>query len=440
MRYIVIGAGLSGLAAAWRIQKAGHEVVVLEAADQPGGRCRLERTNNMIRDLGFVVDTGPELAASSYRHWLALADEIGLGGDLVDAPNQISILKQGRPVEINLAKPLSAAMTPLLGWTDKARFVRGVLAMFGKIKSVPPFLLDGDHLDDPDDNAARLAVAELGEEAALGAFDAVLRPIAGTRGEHISTLLVYYALAEWTQMKSLLGGLQRLPLAVAQRLDVRYGIAVEGVISGDDGVEVIAHDKDGAPVTFTADKCLIATQYDVAARIYPRFTDIAPGYEEQMTFLQMLDIKFGYDVRPATRSAMVMCPYREQPDMCVVSLSHNKAPDRAPAGHSLFSVFTEHLEFERFNAMSDAEVIAVIQPQLEALFPELKGHLLFTRIGRHAKVCMLPTPGFFRRTRQLWDAVGEEPRVHLAGDIFNFGSMEAAVSSGDYAADRLMAR
>lgn len=440
MRYLVIGAGLSGLAAAWRISKAGHEVAVLEAADQPGGRCRLERRENRIGSSGFLVDTGPELAASSYRHWLALADELGLSGEVVDAPSQISVLKGGKPIDIDLGKPFSAAMTLLLCWRDKLRFARGVFAMLRKIRSVPPFLLDGDGLDDPEFTAQDIAVAALGHEAAHGALDAIMRPLAGTRMDLISTLLVYYTLSEWTQMKSLLGGLQRLPLAVASRLDVRYNITVESVQSLDDQVIVEARTADGSAQKFTADKCLIAAQYDDALRIYPRFGELCPGYAEGMTFLRMLDIKLAYSVRPASRSAMVMFPYRENHDICVISLSHNKAPDRAPPGHSLFSVFTEHLEFDRFNAMSDEEVLAVIQPQVEALFPEIVGNLLFTRIGRHPKVCMLPTPGFFKRTRTLWDAVGQEPRVHLGGDIFNFGSMEAAVSGGDYAADRLMAR
>ena len=39
MKFIVIGAGLSGLAAAYRFQQAGHEVEIVEAADRPGGRC-----------------------------------------------------------------------------------------------------------------------------------------------------------------------------------------------------------------------------------------------------------------------------------------------------------------------------------------------------------------------------------------------------------------
>ena len=55
MRIAVIGAGLGGLAAALRLQGAGHDVVVLEGRERPGGRAY------QLRDGGFTWDTGPSL-------------------------------------------------------------------------------------------------------------------------------------------------------------------------------------------------------------------------------------------------------------------------------------------------------------------------------------------------------------------------------------------
>jgi phytoene desaturase len=54
-RVVVIGAGLGGLAAALRLQGQGHDVVVVEQRDAPGGRA------GQIRDRGFTWDTGPSL-------------------------------------------------------------------------------------------------------------------------------------------------------------------------------------------------------------------------------------------------------------------------------------------------------------------------------------------------------------------------------------------
>jgi phytoene desaturase len=57
---VVIGAGLGGLAAAIRLRARGHEVVVLEAMDQPGGRAAVFR-----RD-GFTFDAGPTVITAPY--------------------------------------------------------------------------------------------------------------------------------------------------------------------------------------------------------------------------------------------------------------------------------------------------------------------------------------------------------------------------------------
>lgn len=57
-KVIVIGAGISGLAAAQQLQQLGMDVIVLEARDRVGGRIATFRKNSYVADLGAMVVTG----------------------------------------------------------------------------------------------------------------------------------------------------------------------------------------------------------------------------------------------------------------------------------------------------------------------------------------------------------------------------------------------
>ncbi len=74
MRAAVVGAGLAGLAAACELQRAGAEVVVLEARDRVGGRVWSRRLEN-----GAVVEMGAEFLLPGNTAVRELAGELGLG-------------------------------------------------------------------------------------------------------------------------------------------------------------------------------------------------------------------------------------------------------------------------------------------------------------------------------------------------------------------------
>jgi phytoene desaturase len=66
-KVLVVGAGLSGLAAACHLRGAGHDVVVLEREDEVGGRAGTWREAGFRFDTGPVVMTMPELLAEPLR-------------------------------------------------------------------------------------------------------------------------------------------------------------------------------------------------------------------------------------------------------------------------------------------------------------------------------------------------------------------------------------
>src|SRR5436305_10913 len=80
-RVVVVGAGLSGLALALRLQRRlpTVEVTVLEACDRPGG------TAWTVRRDGWQVELGPNGFLDSKPTTLQLARDIGLGERLVRA-------------------------------------------------------------------------------------------------------------------------------------------------------------------------------------------------------------------------------------------------------------------------------------------------------------------------------------------------------------------
>ena len=81
-RIVVVGAGLAGLTAAYRLTQAGVPVRCFEARDRVGGRCFSSRDWSD----GQVAEHGGEFIDTRHVHLRGLADELGLGlDDLWDA-------------------------------------------------------------------------------------------------------------------------------------------------------------------------------------------------------------------------------------------------------------------------------------------------------------------------------------------------------------------
>lgn len=74
-RIAVVGAGLAGLTAAWRLRQAGHSVEVFEASTRLGGRCYTAR--GVFAD-GQIAERGGEFIDTGHKAIRALAAELGL--------------------------------------------------------------------------------------------------------------------------------------------------------------------------------------------------------------------------------------------------------------------------------------------------------------------------------------------------------------------------
>ena len=72
-KVIVVGAGLAGLAAAYELARAGHEVTVLEAQNRAGGRVWTVR--EPFAD-GLFVEAGAVNFGDAYRHLVRLFEAV----------------------------------------------------------------------------------------------------------------------------------------------------------------------------------------------------------------------------------------------------------------------------------------------------------------------------------------------------------------------------
>jgi protoporphyrinogen/coproporphyrinogen III oxidase len=120
----IIGAGVSGLAAAYELHKRSRSVVVLEREERPGGVIRTERAGE------FVIDAGPDALLVQKASALTLCNELGIGDRLVPTklPRTAFVLRDGRLHPLPGAsilgfptrlKPLFTST--LFGWQAKCR-------------------------------------------------------------------------------------------------------------------------------------------------------------------------------------------------------------------------------------------------------------------------------------------------------------------------------
>lgn len=117
-RVIVVGAGISGLALAYRLRQAcpAHQVLVLERFKRAGGTVWTECSD------GFQVEYGPNGFLSNVPATWQLAQELGLAGELIaasDASARKRFLKlrgRLRPLPVSLRSVLT---TDLLNWHGK---------------------------------------------------------------------------------------------------------------------------------------------------------------------------------------------------------------------------------------------------------------------------------------------------------------------------------
>ncbi|AWH94093.1 flavin monoamine oxidase family protein [Dietzia lutea] len=221
---IVVGGGLAGLTAAYRLQTEGASVLALEASDRPGGRVLNEYLN------GNPVEGGGEWVNPESEQYVDLIREVG--GDVYPVREGGDSIwhYEGENVRYSDWKP------PLNG--DDSAFLHAVEALQAIAADIPidaPW--DAERAVDLDRRTvAEFLDAEAGDAAARAYLDVRMQMTYGLAPSRVSLLYAAAAVASfglpWSQaVRGALrvkGGPQDVAIRLAERLgdSMRYGSPV----------------------------------------------------------------------------------------------------------------------------------------------------------------------------------------------------------------------
>ena len=310
---VVVGAGATGLSAAHALQQAGRSVVVLEARDRVGGRLWTDEVD------GVDLELGGQWVSPDQTELLRVLDELGL--------ETFSRYREGASVYIGITgerRTFEGEQLPVPPVVEKA-----MVALTDELDELAaqmdpdrpwdaPFAAEldrvsfaawlADRCDEQEaiDNIAMfIAQAMLTKPAhAFSALQAVQMAASAGSFSHLVD-------SEFILDKRVVGGLQSVPLALAERLGdaVRLDRDVERVRWSDAGVEVVSGD-----LAVSARHLVLAVPPTVVSRI--RFEPALPSPQREahqhQSFGLVTKLHITYDTpfwREAGLSGTVFSPY-----------------------------------------------------------------------------------------------------------------------------------
>lgn len=449
-RVAIIGGGISGLAAAYHLGKAGVPAALVERRPRLGGVIQSDLVE------GCLVEAGPDSFISSKPWALDLIHELGLAGEIIGSNDHLRVTyvkRRGRfeplPDGLMLMVPtriLPMARTRLLGLGTKLRMG---LECLRRPPATPP----------PDRSVADFIRDHFGQEA----VDYLAEPLlAGVYGGDPEELSVASVLAMFAEMERKSGSLTRAVLAARRRMRAQSGrraplfqtmkrglgsltAALERAAGPQLAVihaEALAVERRGAGYAvrlpdgaIEADAVVLACPaYEAGALVRGLDAELA-GLLESVRYNSSVTVALGYrkeGFRSSHGGFGFLVPKRERRLLMAGTWVGTKFPYRVPEDRVLLRCFIAGDRSE-----DDAALVGLIREELRESLG-IAAEPAFVRVSRWPRAMAQYTVGHQRRMEAVEERVKRLPGLHLAGNAYTGIGVPDCARMGRQAAERIL--
>jgi oxygen-dependent protoporphyrinogen oxidase len=459
-RIAIIGGGISGLSAAYALEKqrrAGTEVeyTLYESSARLGG---VLVTDNVD---GCIIEAGPDSFLTEKPWATDLCKELGLGNQLIgsnDRDRKTYIVTRGKLIEMPdglmfmvPTKILPTVLSPLFSWKTKLRMAQEWFH--------PPRKANGD------ETVASLLERHYGHEMVDLLADPLL---SGVYGGEASQLSVRAVLARFADMEAKYGSLSRAMLAARKTapkpqngstrplftsLENGMQQMVDAVVAAlpPDSLETNAHVQAVSPEngswivsagldTDQFDAVILALPTHAAANLLGRASAELASELRGIAYSSSVTVALGYDnkVRHLLPPGFgFLVPRTEGKRMLAATFVHNKFAHRAPDDRALLRCFLGGARDEQILALSDEDILGIVRDELNQIIG-LSAEPLFTRVFKWKGAMAQYGVGHLERLKRIDSLLQKLHGLALAGNGYSGIGVPDCVRSGTEAAVKVL--